>query len=138
MYGLCVLCDLRDLRDLAQVTNDTLGVCVCVLVCVLRLQKFTIGSVPPRIGGIKCYDTSDDEVVLEVPLVWGSNCTVSVRMCVCVCVRERQLFVHEVAFAHLCGGQTARGVIQTAVRIRVRGEGAWLCPLWRRCTLMSN
>lgn len=28
-------------------------------------------------GGIKSYSTSDDEVVLEVPLVWGSTCKVS-------------------------------------------------------------
>ncbi len=42
-------------------------------------QDFTVGAVPPRLGGIKSYDTSDDEVILEVPLLWGSTC----QVCVC-------------------------------------------------------
>lgn len=40
----------------------------------IKDKDFTIGTIPPRIGGIKCYDTSHDEVILEIPLVWGSNC----------------------------------------------------------------
>lgn len=41
-------------------------------------QDFTMGTIPLRLGGIKSYDTADDEVVLEVPLHWGSDTKVSV------------------------------------------------------------
>lgn len=40
----------------------------------IRDKDFTIGSIPPRVGGIKSYNTSDDEVILEIPFVWGANC----------------------------------------------------------------
>lgn len=36
-------------------------------------QEFTIGSHPPRLAGIKSYNTPDDEVMLETPIIWGSN-----------------------------------------------------------------
>ena len=36
-------------------------------------KVFDIGPVPPRLGGIKTYDTSDDEVMIEMPLMWGSQ-----------------------------------------------------------------
>lgn len=36
-------------------------------------KVFTVGSIPPRVGGIKLYDTSEDEVIIEVPLLFGSN-----------------------------------------------------------------
>uniref|UniRef100_A0A7S0S0C1 C2 domain-containing protein n=1 Tax=Chlamydomonas leiostraca TaxID=1034604 RepID=A0A7S0S0C1_9CHLO len=37
-------------------------------------KDFDIGKIPPRMGGVKSYNTSDDEVVIETPLVWGSDC----------------------------------------------------------------
>ncbi|KAJ9520981.1 hypothetical protein QJQ45_022699 [Haematococcus lacustris] len=40
----------------------------------LQDKDFSLGSKPPRIAGIKKSVTSDNEVILEVPLVWGSNC----------------------------------------------------------------
>jgi hypothetical protein len=43
---------------------------------LLPAQAFTVGTLPPRVGGIKYANTSDDEVILEIPLVWGSDCKV--------------------------------------------------------------
>ena len=39
-------------------------------------KVFTCGTCPPRLAGIKGYSTSEDEVVLEIPLIWGSDCIV--------------------------------------------------------------
>ncbi len=33
-------------------------------------------SLPIRIGGIKTYDTGEDEVIMEAPVLWGSNAQV--------------------------------------------------------------
>jgi len=44
---------------------------------LLCTQEFGLGSIPLRFGGIKSYDTPDDEVVLEIPLLWGSDAKVS-------------------------------------------------------------
>ncbi|KAG1680815.1 hypothetical protein FOA52_008148 [Chlamydomonas sp. UWO 241] len=41
-------------------------------------QGFNLGDVPPRIGGFKVFQTSDDEGLFEVPLIWGSNCKFNV------------------------------------------------------------
>lgn len=40
-------------------------------------KRFDLGDIPLRIGGIKNYDTGDDEVILEAPLLWGSSAQVS-------------------------------------------------------------
>jgi hypothetical protein len=36
-------------------------------------KKFTPGTVAPKFGGFKVYNTGEDEVVLEVPIIWGSD-----------------------------------------------------------------
>ncbi|KAJ9520774.1 hypothetical protein QJQ45_007633 [Haematococcus lacustris] len=46
----------------------------------LQDKDFSLGSKPPRIAGIKKSVTSDNEVILEVPLVWGSNCKLDVAV----------------------------------------------------------
>mmetsp|Transcript_16823 Transcript_16823/g.36400 ORF Transcript_16823/g.36400 Transcript_16823/m.36400 type:complete len:591 (+) Transcript_16823:224-1996(+) len=40
----------------------------------IKDREFGVGDFPFRLGGIKAYVTSEDEVVLELPMVWGSNC----------------------------------------------------------------
>ena len=41
-------------------------------------KKFSPGTIPPKIGGFKVYSTGDDEVIAEVPLIWGSDMHFSV------------------------------------------------------------
>eukprot|EP00898_Chlorokybus_atmophyticus_P003076 jgi/Chlat1/376/Chrsp10S01488 len=36
----------------------------------VNLTDVTLGAAPPLFGGIKTYDTSDEEVVLEVDIIW--------------------------------------------------------------------
>lgn len=36
-------------------------------------KKFTPGTVPPKLGGFKVYNTGDDEVIVEMPFIWGSD-----------------------------------------------------------------
>ena len=36
-------------------------------------KPFDLGDVPLRLGGIKTYDTGDDEAIIEASLLWGSN-----------------------------------------------------------------
>lgn len=36
------------------------------------IQELDLGQFPPRLAGVKVYDTKDDEVILEAPLQWGS------------------------------------------------------------------
>ena len=42
------------------------------------MQQFNVGDIPLRLGGIKSYDTPDDEVVLEIPILWGSDAKVRI------------------------------------------------------------
>lgn len=37
------------------------------------IQEFNPGNIPLLLGGIKSYSTPDDEVMLEMPILWGSN-----------------------------------------------------------------
>ena len=39
-------------------------------------KPFDLGDVPFKIGGIKNYNTGDDEVIIEAPVLWGSNAKV--------------------------------------------------------------
>uniref|UniRef100_A0A6S8NBT6 C2 domain-containing protein n=3 Tax=Dunaliella tertiolecta TaxID=3047 RepID=A0A6S8NBT6_DUNTE len=39
----------------------------------IKRKDFTLGKFPLQLGGIKSYDTPDDEVVLETPIMWGSD-----------------------------------------------------------------
>uniref|UniRef100_A0A7R9V5U8 C2 domain-containing protein n=1 Tax=Chlamydomonas euryale TaxID=1486919 RepID=A0A7R9V5U8_9CHLO len=41
-------------------------------------KDFFVGDIPPRLGGFKVYDTSDDEGLFELALLWGSNCKFNV------------------------------------------------------------
>ena len=40
-------------------------------------KEFSCGTVAPRCGGIKSYTTTEDEVILEVPILWGSDSQVT-------------------------------------------------------------
>eukprot|EP00967_Tisochrysis_lutea_P027499 scaffold31941_cov24-Tisochrysis_lutea.AAC.1 len=42
----------------------------------IKRKDFTLGKFPLQLGGIKSYDTPDDEVVLETPIMWGSDAKV--------------------------------------------------------------
>ncbi|KAF5832806.1 hypothetical protein DUNSADRAFT_11179 [Dunaliella salina] len=44
----------------------------------VRGNEFHLGRLPLQLGGIKSYDTPDDEVVLEIPLMWGSDAKLNV------------------------------------------------------------
>ncbi|MEW5299187.1 MAG: hypothetical protein WDW36_002226 [Sanguina aurantia] len=57
---------LKGSADLSQLASFTAG------------KQFSTGSVAPRIGGLKIYTSTDDEVTLEIPILWGSNCTFSI------------------------------------------------------------
>mmetsp|Transcript_21148 Transcript_21148/g.58683 ORF Transcript_21148/g.58683 Transcript_21148/m.58683 type:complete len:654 (+) Transcript_21148:121-2082(+) len=39
----------------------------------LEIECLDLGNRPIRIGGIKVYETNEDEVILEAPILWGSN-----------------------------------------------------------------
>ena len=39
-------------------------------------KLFTVGGVAPRIGGMRVVPTSDDEVLLETSMIWGSQAQV--------------------------------------------------------------
>ena len=40
------------------------------------IELIDFGTKPLRVGGIKVYDTTDDEVIMETAVVWGSNARV--------------------------------------------------------------
>jgi hypothetical protein len=74
-----VRCKLSDghARQAEPVPDDALHIPLLhVAVSAAAPQEFKIGGQPPRVGGIKGINTSDDEVILEVPLLWGSDCKV--------------------------------------------------------------
>ncbi|GAX84222.1 hypothetical protein CEUSTIGMA_g11645.t1 [Chlamydomonas eustigma] len=39
----------------------------------IKDKHFDIGDVPLRLGGIKTYNTGEDEVIVETSVLWGSN-----------------------------------------------------------------
>lgn len=41
-------------------------------------KRFCLGTAAPRLGGIKTVNTIDDEVFVEAPLIWGSDCVLEV------------------------------------------------------------
>ncbi|GIL71431.1 hypothetical protein Vretimale_2707 [Volvox reticuliferus] len=43
-------------------------------------KLFTVGSVAPRLGGMRVVPTADDEVLLETSLIWGSQATFDVHV----------------------------------------------------------
>ena len=44
----------------------------------IDFEAIDLGTKPMQIGGIKTYNTSEDEVIFESPGVWGSNARVRV------------------------------------------------------------
>jgi hypothetical protein len=60
-------------------------------------KSFHMGTIAPRVGGIKVYETSEDEVVMEVPLIWGGNMKVSSTKCekcgLRVCMNSFRIFM---------------------------------------------
>ncbi|GIL46177.1 hypothetical protein Vafri_3227 [Volvox africanus] len=42
-------------------------------------KLFSVGSVAPRLGGMRVVPTADDEVLLETSLIWGSQVTFDVH-----------------------------------------------------------
>ncbi len=39
----------------------------------IALEKFDFGDSPLRVAGLKRYNTSQDEVILDMPVQWGSQ-----------------------------------------------------------------
>lgn len=44
----------------------------------IEIEHMDLGSKPLQIGGIKTYETKDDEVIIEAPILWGSNARVRI------------------------------------------------------------
>lgn len=47
-----------------------------MLECV-NIENIDLGKRPMKIGGFKTYETRDDEVIVEAPILWGSDCDVN-------------------------------------------------------------
>lgn len=45
-------------------------------VSALDIELIDFGTKPATVGGIKVYLSSDDEVIMETPLLWGSNASI--------------------------------------------------------------
>ncbi|GLC34697.1 hypothetical protein PLESTB_001233100 [Pleodorina starrii] len=43
-------------------------------------KLFSVGSVAPRLGGVRVVPTADDEVLLETSLIWGSEAKLDVHV----------------------------------------------------------
>ncbi len=39
-------------------------------------KVFDLGDHPPRVSGIKVYQSDDDEAILELPMMWGASAQV--------------------------------------------------------------
>lgn len=39
----------------------------------ISIDLLDLGTMPLKLGGVKVYDTRDDEVILEAPIMWGSD-----------------------------------------------------------------
>ena len=46
---------------------------------LLEGRQFHLGSMPPRIGGMKAYSNSANTASLETTVLWGSKCQVLTR-----------------------------------------------------------
>lgn len=44
----------------------------------IDMECLDLGTRPIRIGGIKVYETNEDEVILEAPILWGSNAKIRI------------------------------------------------------------
>ena len=43
----------------------------------ITIDKVDLGKRPMKLGGIKAYETREDEVIMEAPVLWGSSADVS-------------------------------------------------------------
>eukprot|EP00803_Ostreobium_quekettii_P010414 evm.model.scf_2737EXC.1 EVM.evm.TU.scf_2737EXC.1 scf_2737EXC:263-9582(+) len=48
------------------------------LVDSIDIEKMDLGNHPMKIGGFKTYETREDEVIMEAPLLWGSSAHIRV------------------------------------------------------------
>lgn len=48
----------------------------------IEIEKISLGSNPMKLGGIKTYETREDEVIIEAPVLWGSDLEVKVSVSV--------------------------------------------------------
>lgn len=67
-----------------EAVSSTLQSCMLLLqvpvVQAVNIELIDLGTHPIAIGGVKAYETADEESMLEVPVQWGSNA----RVCVSV------------------------------------------------------
>lgn len=42
----------------------------------IDIELIDFGTKPMTVGGVKVYYSQDDEVIMESPLIWGSNAAV--------------------------------------------------------------
>ncbi|RWS11102.1 extended synaptotagmin-1-like protein [Dinothrombium tinctorium] len=47
-----------------------------------RFEKVDLGTIPVRIGGIKCYDTntSRKEIILDLEIIYAGNCDINIKV----------------------------------------------------------
>lgn len=47
-----------------------------------RINHVLLGNIPPRIGGIKCYDkmTARNEIIMDMEVTWAGDCEVQVSI----------------------------------------------------------
>ena len=42
----------------------------------VSLEVLDLGTKPTKVGGVKVYRVGDEEVIMEMQAIWGSNCRV--------------------------------------------------------------
>ena len=47
-----------------------------------KFNHVLLGNIPPRIGGIKCYDTSTsrNEIIMDLDVTWAGDCDIQVSI----------------------------------------------------------
>ncbi|RWS22901.1 hypothetical protein B4U80_09644, partial [Leptotrombidium deliense] len=47
-----------------------------------RFEKVDLGTIPLRIGGVKCYDvnTSRNEIILDLEIIYAGNCDINIKL----------------------------------------------------------
>eukprot|EP00210_Caulerpa_lentillifera_P009648 g9204.t1 len=46
----------------------------------IDIEHINLGDHPMKLGGIKTYETREDEVIIEAPVLWGSNAQIRVSV----------------------------------------------------------
>ncbi|CAD7700524.1 unnamed protein product [Ostreobium quekettii] len=71
-------------RAIAQIVDETVTPVLAEVakgikfVDSIDIERMDLGSKPLKIGGFKTYETREDEVIMEAPLLWGSNANIRV------------------------------------------------------------